>query len=60
MATSSIMSYWPLPGYALYSGSKAAVNAFLLPAYSLGYFLLPQARDEPAPKIFRIAMFLYL
>lgn len=29
MATSSIMSYWPLPGYALYSGTKSAVNAFL-------------------------------
>ncbi len=29
MATSSIMSYWPLPGYALYSGTKAAVCSFL-------------------------------
>ena len=29
MATSSIMSYWPLPGYALYSGTKSAVNAFI-------------------------------
>lgn len=28
MATSSIMSYWPLPGYALYSGTKAAVKTF--------------------------------
>jgi short-subunit dehydrogenase len=29
MATSSIMSYWPLPGYALYSATKSAVHAFI-------------------------------
>jgi short-subunit dehydrogenase len=29
MATSSIMSYWPLPGYSLYSATKAAVHAFI-------------------------------
>jgi short-subunit dehydrogenase len=29
MATSSIMSYWPLPGYSLYSATKSAVHAFM-------------------------------
>jgi len=29
MVTSSIMSYWPLPGYALYSATKSAVHTFI-------------------------------
>jgi short-subunit dehydrogenase len=28
VSLSSVMSYWPLPGYSLYSASKAALHAF--------------------------------
>jgi len=29
MVTSSVMGYWPLPGYAIYSATKAATSTFL-------------------------------